>query len=282
MLLALLASAYAAGFHYLKAEAIVGVTDEATPEGGVGFSLVSDALSGRITFGAPRAGGHVVRGWSLEGETLGPVIGYVPPTFRGLVPDTSVRALLPWTPFRVGGDAGTGKAFEADLATHALFNVPGLWGVDPRHAYVGPSLGLGLNGTWWDGWRGEDAPVMTGKLTAETALGGGVTVRDTWYAQGRALAHMDLFGTHQGGLGVSGATGVFLDRAGLPLGLEVRGDVTTGNDTVTTGAETDWGVFTSVYWKLSPEYQTRIEEQVERKREAEERAALAAGYEPAP
>lgn len=278
MLLALIATASAAGYHFLKAEALYGVRPD-TPQAGVGLSLVSDALAGWVTFGDP-ADGPLLRTWRLEGQSRGPVIGHVPPAFDPFVATPRVAWLLPWTPLRLGGDAEAGKDFEVDLSAHTLLNVPGFAGVDPRRAYLGPSLGLGVNGTWWDDWRGEGADVATGKLTAEAGFGGGVTLRDTVYAQARALGHVDLFGVHQVNLGVAGTTGVYLDRVGLPLGVELRGELDAGNDNAALTPDTEWAVLTSVYWKLAPEYQTKIEEGVERRQAQQQREALAAGHVP--
>lgn len=283
MLLALIVStvstADAAGYHFLKAEALYGVRPDA-PEAGVGLSLVSDALAAWVTFGDPARDGHLVRTWRLEGQSRGPVIGHVPPAFDPLVAQPRIAWLLPWTPLRVGGDADAGKDLEVDLSAHSLLNVPGFFGVDPRRAYAGPSVGLGVNGTWWDGWRGGDTAVATGKVTAEVGLGGGVTLRDTVYAQARALGHVDLFGVHQVNLGVTATTGVYLDRVGLPVGVELRGELDAGNDNAALTPGTDWAVLTSVYWKLAPEYQTRIEERVERRQAQLRREALAAGHVP--
>lgn len=275
MLLALLATAHAAGFHLARAELIGGVT-AGVPEGGVGASLVSDAVNGWITFGDPSADRHVVRAWRLDSSFDGPVLGVVPPTFRGLVRPHDVPFALPWLHAHVGGDAASGKLVEADVSGHYLFSVPGLWRVDPRRAYLGPSAGLGLNGTWWEGWRGApDGIVMTGKLTGEAGLLAGVTVRDTWYAQGRAVVSLDLFGEHQSNVGAAAETGVFLDRVGLPVGVEVRGELDRGNDTVTTLPATNWAVRLGVFWKLTPPFQTKIEEDLERRRR--DAAAAAAG-----
>jgi hypothetical protein len=277
MLLALLATAHAAGFHLVRAELIGGVT-AGVPEGGVGASLVSDLANGWVTFGDPAADGHLVRAWRLDSSFHGPVLGVVPPAFRGMVRPHDVRFALPWLHAHVGGDVASGKLVETDVSGHYLFNVPGLWEVDPRRAYVGPSAGLGLNGTWWEGWR--DAPegvVMTGKVTGEAGVLAGVTVRDTWYAQGRAVASVDLFGVHQANLGVAAKTGVFLDRVGVPVGVELRGELDRGNDTVTTLPTTRWAVRLGVLWKLTPPFQTRIEEDLERRRKETAAAAAARG-----
>ncbi len=273
-LLALLPTADAAGFHFLRADVIGGVT-AGVPEGGVGASAVSDALAGWITFGSPRLDGHVVRAWRFESSFHGPVIGVVPRAFRGLVDPYDVPFAVPWVQGHLGGDAAAGKLVEADVSGHYVLNVPGFWQVDPRIVYVGPSAGLGLNGTWWQGWRDQpEGVVMTGKVTGEAGLLAGVTVRDTWYAQARAVASLDLFGVHQSNLGVAGVTGVFLDRVGLPIGFEVRAQLDRGDDTASTRAETRWSMRASLFWKLTPPYQTRIEEDIERRRrEAEARAA---------
>lgn len=268
--LALLPLAGAAGFHFLRADLIGGVSGHgaagALPEGGIGVSAVSDAVAGWITFGDP-AEGPLVRAWRLESSWHGPVIGVVPRAFRGLVPPPAVPFAVPWVQAHVGGDAAARKLVEADVSGHYLLNVPGFWNVDPRRVYVGPSAGLGLNGTWWERWRDEaDGYVMTGKVTGEAGLLAGITVRDTWYAQARAVGALDLFGRHQGNVNLAGVTGVFLDRVGVPVGVEVRGDLDHGDDTASIALETRWAVRASVFWKLTPPYQTRIEEDLERRR----------------
>ena len=274
MLLALTIEAEAAGFHFARAEVIGGMT-EGVPEGGVGASVVSDVLNGWITFGDPAVDGHLVRAWRIDSSFHGPVLGVVPPTFRGLVRPHDVRFAVPWFQGHLGGEAAAGKLVEADVSGHYVLNVPGFWNVDPRHAYIGPSAGLGLNGTWWEGWRGApDGVVMTGKATGEAGFLAGVTVRDTWYAQGRAVLSLDLFGAHQKNLGVAAETGVFLDRVGVPVGVEVRGELDRGNDTVTTLPATRWAVRLGLFWKLTPPFQTKIEEGIERRRR--EAAAAAA------
>lgn len=282
MLLLLALPAEAVGFHFARAEIIGGVgrgSAGSVPEGGVGASLVSDVVNGWITFGSPAADGHVVRAWRLDSSFHGPVLGVLPPTFRAMVRPHDVRFAIPWLHAHIGGDANARKLVEADLSGHYLLNVPGFWNVDPRRAYVGPSAGLGLNGTWWDGWR--DAPrgvVMTGKVTGQAGILAGITIRDTWYAQGRAVASLDLFGDHQSNVGVAAKTGVFLNRVGVPLGFEVRGELDRGNDTVTTLPATGWALRLGVFWKLTPPFQTRIEENLEhRRRNAAAAAARGVG-----
>ena len=279
MLVALLApllSAHAAGFHFVRAEAIGGVTD-GVPEGGVGVSAFSDATCGWITFGDPANDGALVRAWRLESAWSGPELGVVPRLFRELVEPYAVPFAVPWVQAHLGGDAAAGKHLTADLSGHHLLNVPGFWGVDPRRAYLGPSLGLGLNGTWWRGWRDvADGVVMTGKVTGEAGLLAGVTVRDTWYAQARAVVHVDLFGLHQSNLGLAAVTGFFLDRAGLPVGLELRGELGRGDDTASTRRETRWAARAALFWKLAPPFQTKLEEAIERRR-AEESAGDGGG-----
>ncbi|MDP2312553.1 MAG: hypothetical protein Q8P41_06575 [Pseudomonadota bacterium] len=273
-----IATASAAGFHFVRAEVIGGVTGQ-VPEGGVGASFISDALHGWATFGDPAVDRHLVRAWRVGSSFLGPVLGVVPPTFRGMVPRNDVPFALPWVQAHLGGEAAAGKLVEADVSGHYVLNVPGFWDVDPRRAYVGPSAGLGLNGTWWEGWRGDESGVvMTGKATGEAGFLAGVTLRDTWYAQGRAVVSLDLFGAHQSNLGVAATTGVFLDRVGIPVGVEVRGELDRGNDTVTTEPATRWAARLALFWKLTPPFQTKIEEDLERRRrEAAAAAARGAG-----
>jgi hypothetical protein len=260
MLLSLLANADAAGFHFLRAE-VIGGAAEATPEAGVGISALSDILAGWITFGDPAVDGHVVRAWRVQSSYHGPILGVVPPTFRGLVPLYDVPFAIPWVQAHLGGDASTFKAFEADIAGHYLFNVPGLWELDPRRGYLGPSLGIGAEGTVWDG-----APA-SGQAKAEAGFLAGITLRDTWYIQARTVGSVSLFGEHYTNLNTAAVTGVFLDRVGLPVGLEVRGELDHGGDTRSRAVETTWAVRAALFWKLVPPFQTRIEEQLERRRE---------------
>lgn len=263
MLLSLLANADAAGFHFLRAE-LIGGAAEAVPEAGVGVSALSDILAGWITFGDPATDGHVVRAWRVQSSFYGPVLGVVPPTFRGIVPPHDVPFAMPWVHASLGGDASTFRAFEADLAGHYLFNVPGLWELDPRRGYVGPSLGIGAEGTVW-----HDAPA-TGQAKAEAGFLAGVTVRDTWYVQARSVGSIDLFGDHRKSLDSAMVTGVFLDRVGIPAGVELRGELAHGDDTRSGELETSWAVRASVLWKLVPPFQTRIEENLERRRREED------------
>jgi len=269
MLLGLLPAAEAAGFHFVRAEAIGGVTDAGAPEGGVGASAISDAVRAWVTFGSPAVDNHVVRGWRLAGNEDGPTLGLVPPTFRGLVRPRDVPFAFPWVHGHLGGDALAQKLVEADVAAHYVLNVPGFWNVDPHRAHLGPTAGLGLNGTWWEGWRSApEGVVMTGKLTGEAGFVAGITVRDTWYAQGRAVGRLDLFGVHQTHLDAAAVTGVYLGRAGVPLGLELRAALDRGTDTVTVAPATRWSVHAALFWKFTPPFQTKIEEDLERRRKA--------------
>lgn len=260
--------AHAAGFHLLKVEAIGGVDGAGERAAGVGLSTWSDLLHAWATFGEPGGEGTVIREAWLESRALGPVLGVVPPAFGDAVTPYAQPALLPWGAFRLGGDASEGKTFEVDVSQSVVLNAPGFFGVDGRRAFAGPALGLGLNGTWWRGWKGGEAPVMTGKLTGEAGLVAGVTARDTWYAQGRGGVSADLFGEHLWQLSAAASTGLYLARVGAPVGIEITGEIAHGEDNRLTTVATTWEARATLYWKLAPPYQTRLEERVEQRLQA--------------
>jgi hypothetical protein len=258
-------SAEAAGFHFFKVEGLATVASAGDYAGGVGLSPFSDLFHGWVTFGDPAGDGRIVReGW-IESRRLGPVLGVVPPDFEDMVPHRANAWIVPWSTWRAGGNADQRRSFELAFAQHAIVNGLAFAGADPRRAFVGPDLGVGLEGTWWRGWKDVDgANVMTGKLTGQAGLAAGVTVRDTWYAQARSTARIDLFGAHQTQWLTAGDMGIFLDRVGVPFGVEVRGELELGDDNVHARDEARWSALAMVYWKLTPPFQTRIEEAVER------------------
>jgi hypothetical protein len=263
-LLVLLPTAHAAGYHFVRADALAGATNGAF-EAGVGASLLSDALAGWITFGDPASDRQLVRAWRIESAWNGPVLGVVPRDFRGLVPQYEVPFAVPWVTAHVGGDAAAGTRMHGGLSGHYLLNVPGFFELDPRRAYVGPSAGVGVEGVWWLPDRVPDAGPATGAATAQAGLLAGVTVRDTWYAQARAVGRVNLFGAHDTSLELVGVTGFFLDRVGAPFGVELRGEY----EPASGGASARWAARASLYWKLTPPYQTRIEEELEHRRREE-------------
>lgn len=256
--------AEAAGYHFLRVEGITSTAPGQGVQGGVGASLFSDAARGWITFGAPGEAGPLVReGW-LESRALGPVMGVVPPAFAPIVDPYRTPWLLPWTRLRLGGEAVTQRAFAADLSHHRIVNLLGFGATDPRVAWVGPSLGLGAHAAWWTGWRGApEGVVATGMLTGEAGVGAGVTVRDSFWAQGHAVEHVDLFGEHAHNLRLAGAVGVGLARVGAPVGLEVTGRWDLGTDNAQGELASAWTARASLFWQLAPPYRTRIEERVE-------------------
>lgn len=257
--------AAAAGFHFFKVEAIGGVNSAGEAGAGLGFSTFSDLLHLWATVADPALDGPIVREAWLESRTAGPVIGVVPPAFGDLVRPYDNSLLVPWGSFTLGGEAATHTAFTTSWAQHLVLNLPGLAHADPRRLYAGPSVGLGLNGTWWHDWKDlPDNPVMTGKLTGQGGFVAGATLRDTVYAQARATGRLDLFNDHQRELVVMGVTGLSLERVGVPFGVEVTGELDLGNDNVHASDATTWKTHALLYWKLTPPFQTRLEEAVER------------------
>ena len=258
-------SASAAGFHFFKVEAVAATNDVGAVAGGRGFSTFSELVHLWAVAGDPALEGPFVREAWLESRSVGPVIGVVPPTFVDLVRPYGNALLVPWGSFVVGGEAATRTSFTTSWAQHLILNIPGYFQADPRRVYAGPTVGIGLNGTWWRDWKDvPDNPAMTGKLTGQAGLALGGTVRDTWYAQARATGRLDLFGDHQRELVVMGITGVSLDRVGVPFGVEITGELDQGDDNVHAAPATTWKAHGAFYWKLTPPYQTRLEEAVER------------------
>lgn len=259
-MLLLCAGAHAAGFHFLKGEAIVGVDATGGVEAGVGASMVSDAARAWMTFGDAPVG--VVKAWRIEARPEGPVIGWVPRDFRALYPAYPRPWLFRWTSARLGGDADLRQTAAGELTVNGLLNLPGFADVDPRHAYAGPSLAVGAHAT---AWRGAEA---TGSLTASAGLAAGITLRDTWYAQARGEGRVDLFGTHALDVGGSAITGLYFARAGLPVGIEVTGELHHGADRFDARPGTDWTLRGALYFKRTPQFQTPTEERIEQRIEA--------------
>jgi hypothetical protein len=173
--------------------------------------------------------------------------------------------LVPMSWSRMGGDALARKRFTWDPSQHLMWSLPGMFKVPARRFYLGPTAGLGLNLTWWERWKDEaDETVCTGKLTGEAGAALGLHWRETLYAQGRGTFHYDLFGIHQRGLNAAAVAGVFLGKVGRPVGLEIKGELEQGNDTVTTREERTWTLRAAVYVK------SQLDEEVLRGEEAED------------
>lgn len=252
-------TAQAAGFHFGRAEALVGWADGDDWSVGLGARLFSDAHQARIAFGDPATGPLVREAW-LRSRPLGPVIGVVRPDFAEIVRPWRLPWLLPWTPVAIGGEAATRRRFTAELSHLRVLNLAALGGVDPRTAWLGPAVGVGGHVTGWSapdrGWWGAGAGGRAG-------LGGGLTLRDSWYAEGHALARFDAFGTPAWGLRAAGATGVCFERLGLPLGIELAAEVDHGVHNATGALTTTPRARLSVWGQLAPPYRTRIEDRVE-------------------
>lgn len=265
-MLFLVTSALASGYHFLKVEALAGLDDQGRPSGGIGVGTWSDLLHAWATFGDPAADGWSVRQAWVESRPYGPVIGVVPPAFLDIVDPYQTPWLVPWATVHAGTDIDHGRYAEVYANQLFVLNAPAWAGVDPQIAYVGPAAGLGLQADWWRDWRDvPDLHVMTGKATGIGGVLGGITVRDTWYAQARALASIDLFGVHQYDLVLAGTTGLFLDRVVAPVGLELSGELGRGNENVHVRTQTRWAAKVALFWKLVPPYRTRLEEEIARK-----------------
>lgn len=255
--------AWAAGYHFFRAEAVTSVHEGSDPAAGVGLSAFSDATRAWIAFGSPKEGPVVREGW-IESAAIGPVIGVVPSAFSDIVDPYRNALVMPWTRIRVGGEAATRRTFSVDATEFGVLNLAAFGGHDPRRAYAGPTVGLGVNATWWRDWRdsaGDNA--MTGKITGQGGLVAGVTARDSWYGQTAILGRFDLFGVHQKAASAEIATGVCLLRAGVPLGVELAGQAEVGDDNVQGRIGTDWSATGTLYWRVAPRPRTRIDELVD-------------------
>ena len=232
------APARSAGFHLLKVEGLAGTSEQASVEAGLGVSLYSEELAAWLTLGHPELDqGHHVKEWWVESRYRGPVMGTLPAAmevagFEEPAREGWANVLVPFRSWRFGADHTTRHWLEWDWGQHVAFNFAGLTDTSHRQLLFGPTLGLGLNLTWWEGWKGDFARITnTGKITAEAGWVAGFTVNDTYYAQARALGHYDAFGVHQVNLNLSGLVGFFLGQAGIPLGLEISGELDHGDDT---------------------------------------------------
>lgn len=254
--------AAAAGFHLFRLEAQGGFTDQADWSAGVGARFFSDALHARVALGDPATGPLLREAW-LESRALGPVIGVVRPELADLVRERRVPWLLPWTAAALGGEAATRRRLVVDVSHHRVLNLAAFADVDSHAAWVGPSVGLGAESTWWVDYAGSGRDPLRASLTAEAGFGGGLTLRDTWYLQAAAVTQVGLFGEHAWEARARGATGLSFERLGAPVGLELGGEVHHGDHNVTAEVRTTTSGRVSVWWQLAPPYQTRIEERVE-------------------
>ena len=256
------APAEAAGYHLLKLEGIYATSEQEAVEAGFGASVVSDQLGFWMTLGDPDAGGpgqgSSVKEWWLEGSWYGFQLGAPDLERLGMDPDEIVvpRFLFPYGWGRFGSDRTQNELLSLDYSQHLVLSVPGIWGQDARFFHAGPTVGMGINTTWWDAWRGGEAVVNTGKLTAETGLVAGANWRDSIYAQGRATAHLDLFGAHQTQLNVAGVVGTYLGALGRPFGLELKGELDRGKDNYLAALGSTWSLQAVLYVKAQvPEEQ---------------------------
>jgi len=241
----LISPVLAAGYQALKAETLVGNLHEPNPNAGFGLTLLSDDLSYWMSFGDPSEAGHRVHQWWLEGRWFGPKVGFPPSDLVAIDPDMGRRVgtFFPHFWWRAGRDSTEGQAFVLDVSEHAVFSLPGLWGIDGRALYFGPTAGIGLNLTWWDGWRGNNTHIInTGKITAEAGWVLGASWRETLYGQGRATVHYDLFGLHQTNLNIVGTCGVFWGAFDRPISVEVEGEFNYGNDNIDIAVKSNWAL----------------------------------------
>lgn len=113
-------TAEAAGFHFGRAEALVGWADGDDWSAGLGARLFSDAHQARITFGDPATGPLVREAW-LQSRPLGPVIGVVRPGFAAGATGVCFE--------RLGLPLGIELAAEVD---HGVRNATGELATTPR------------------------------------------------------------------------------------------------------------------------------------------------------
>ena len=249
----------AAGFHLLKADVLGGWSSQGRPELGLGASLYSEELASWLLFGDPDLpDGHLVKAWAMESRVRGPVMGGLPPSMRALgfvEPARMERPslLVPFRAWRVGADHRVGRWLDASWSGQVLANLPGLWGEEPRTRLLGPTLGLGLDLCWWEGWRGaSEGLINTGKITGQGGLVAGLSHRDALWAQLRLLASVDAFGLHQHALRASGIAGFSLAPLGPPFGMELIGDWERGDDTADLRVHSAWSLRLALSWRLLP------------------------------
>ena len=251
--------ATASGYYLLEAEARGGVTEDQRAEGGLGLSLYSDELSAWFTLGDSTVdGGRRMKEWWFESRTLGPIMGTLPVSMAAAGFDEPARPgtkqlWIPFRSWRFGSDYSTGRWLEWDASGHLLANLGYLTRVSHRSLMFGPTLGVGANLTWWEGWRGNDTMLInTGKITAEAGWLAGLSLADAAYFQARATGWVDAFGLHQRQLRVAGVLGFQGASLGVPLGLELQWTWERGDDTVDLQPATSSTVMLAATWRLMP------------------------------
>jgi hypothetical protein len=251
--------ARASGYYMLEGDLRGGVTESGALETGAGVSLYSDELQAWVSLGEPAIdGGRRIKEWWLDSLALGPTMGTLPSSMQlaGFEePDRVGRQAL-WIPFRswrFGSDYTTGRWLEWDASAHVLINTAVLTRRSPRSILFGPSVGVGANLTWWEGWRGNDSRLInTGKLTAEAGWIAGICFGDVAWTQARLLAWVDAFGLHQHQLRLQGQLGVTGVELGLPLGLELSWIMERGDDTVDLLPEQTSTVMLGLSYRVMP------------------------------
>ncbi len=202
--------------------------------------------------------GHRVKEWWLRSHFRGPVMGSLPDSMllAGAESDESTSSgsiIVPYRFWSFGTDHTTMRKLEWDWSSHIALNAAGFSGVDPSFLLFGPSLGFGLNLTWWDQWKSVTGKTInTGKITAEAGWIAGFSINDTLYAQGRATGHFDLFGTHQVNMNLSGIAGFSLARFRVPFGLELAAERDSGDDTFDTRKASSYSLHASIHYRLLP------------------------------
>jgi hypothetical protein len=269
LLLSLSLSAHAAGYRLFEAGGLYGTGSpsivppseytslgegDQPVEAGFAASIFSDALVYWMTFGDRSTDGHRVKEAWLESHHYGPQLGVSP--LVSLEEDDS-RKLPLWLDgvgwFRIGADHTVRKTFEVDASRHFVLTLPGFWDIPSERFHFGPTAGLGWNATWWENWKDRsDKTVATGKITAEVGWVLGAFGWDTVFVQGRTTLHYDLFGIHQTQLKLAAITGLYLDRVGVPLGIQFSGELDRGNDTVTTELLEWWSARVGLVYHMVP------------------------------
>ena len=257
--------ARASGYYLLEADLRAGVAEGPTAEGGLGLSLYSDELAAWVTVGDDSvSGGRRVKEWWIESRVLGPVMGTLPPSMAaaGFDEPTRVGKANLWIPFRswsFGADYTTGRWLEWDASHHLLLNLTALTRFSHRRLLFGPTVGIGANLTWWEGWRGDDSRLInTGKISAEAGWVAGFCLGDVSYAQARLLTWVDAFGLHQHQLRFAGVLGVTGIERGVPLGIELQWELERGDDTVDALPGASSTVSLAATWRLMPS-NTRVD-----------------------
>ena len=253
----------ASGYYLLEADLRAGAVEGPLAEGGLGVALYADELTAVGTIGdAAETGGRRAKEWWIESRSLGPLMGTLPPAMQAAGFDEEVRAGRKnlWIPFRswaFGSDYTTGRWLEWDASHHLLANLASLTRVSHRSLLFGPTIGVGLNLSWWEGWRGNDERLInTGKITAEAGWIAGVCLADTVYTQARLLTWIDAFGIHQRQLRFAGVAGFTGAELGVPLGLELHWELERGDDSVDTLPRAHHTVMVAATWRLMPKAST--------------------------